>query len=328
MTLRIGILGAARIAPAACIKPAQRTDGVEVVAIAARDESKARAFATKHNIDRVHASYRDLLDDPEIDAIYNPLPNGLHGAWTLRSIDAGKHVLCEKPFAANATEATMVTEAIEAQDKVVMEAFHYRYHPMMLRALEVIASGELGEITGIDTTMCIPLPLRNDIRYQIGLAGGALMDIGCYAVHLWRSLAGAEPSVVSARSKTLSAGIDRWTTATFAAGDISGSMTCALLSASVLRLSAKVTGTEGTMSLFNPLGPQAYNRTKITTGSGSRVEHAVRIPTYSFQMEAFRDAIVTGAAFPTTPRDTIATMSVIDNVYEAADLEVRQPTAI
>ena len=327
MTLRIGILGAARIAPAACIKPARHTDGVEVVAIAARDQAKARAFAATHGIDRVHASYADLLADPEIDAVYNPLPNGLHGAWTLRSIDAGKHVLCEKPFTANAAEATMVTEQIEAQDRVVMEAFHYRYHPMMRSALEVIARGELGQITRVDTTMCIPLPLRNDIRYQLDLAGGSLMDIGCYAVHLWRTLAGAEPSVVSAEAKTLSAGIDRWTSARFAAGEVEGTMTCALLSSSLLRLSAKVTGTEGTMSLFNPLGPQAYNRTRIRTRSGSRVEHAVRIPTYTFQMAAFRDAVIDGAPFPTTPRDAIATMSIIDAVYEATGLGPRQPSA-
>jgi predicted dehydrogenase len=326
MTLRLGILGAARIAPAACISPAKRTDGVEVVAVAARDQARARAFASKHDIPRVHASYDDLLADPEIDAVYNPLPNGLHGVWTLKAIAAGKHVLCEKPFTANATEATEVTEAIEAQDRVVMEAFHYRYHPMMLRALDVIASGELGEVTGVDTAMCIPLPLRHDIRYQLDLAGGALMDIGCYAVHLWRTLAGAEPTVVSARAATLSPGIDRRTEATLRAGDAQGSMTCSLLSRSLLRLSATVTGTEGTMSLFNPLGPQAYNRTKITTRTGSRVEHAVRIPTYAFQMEAFRDAVVDGAAFPTTPRDAIATMAAIDAIYAAAGLEPRQPT--
>ena len=327
MTLRIGILGAARIAPAACIRPAAAVDGVSVRAVAARDADRAKTFATKHGIATVHGSYQDLLDDPEIDAIYNPLPNGLHGLWTLRAIESGKHVLCEKPFCANADEAQMVTERIEAQDKVVMEAFHYRYHPMMARALEIIASGEIGTVTRVDTAMCIPLPRRGDIRFQLDLDGGALMDIGCYAVHLWRTLAGAEPTVTSATAKALSPGVDRAMSAIVESSTgTTGSITCSLLSSSLLRLSAKVIGTEGSLSLFNPLGPQLYNRTRITSGSTSRVEHAERIPTYTFQMEAFRNAVTSATPFVTTPRDAIATMEVIDAMYVAAGLEPRQPT--
>jgi len=328
MTVRIGILGAARIAPAACLRPARAVDGVEVVAVAARDSKRAEAFASKHSIGRVLDSYQQLIDDPDIDAVYNPLPNGLHGYWTLQAIAAGKHVLCEKPFAANVAEATAVTEAIEAQDKVVMEAFHYRYHPMMQRTVEILTSGELGTIERVETAMCIPLPMRHDIRYQLDLAGGASMDIGCYAVNLWRVLAGAEPVVTSATAKTISTGMDRAMSATLQTeSGVSGTLECSLLSSKLFRLSGRVHGSEGSLSLFNPLGPQFYNRMKVTHGRSSRVEHFERTPTYTFQMEAFRDAVMSGTAFPTTPRDSINTMAVIDAMYRASGLPVREPTS-
>src|SRR5205823_14173805 len=128
--LRFGVLGAARIAPLAIVKPARQVDGVVVSAIAARDPERAKEFASKHGIPKVHTSYDALVDDPDIDAVYIPLPNGLHAQWTLRAIAAGKHVLCEKPFTANAAEAEQVADAAEASDVVVMEAFHYRYHPL------------------------------------------------------------------------------------------------------------------------------------------------------------------------------------------------------
>jgi predicted dehydrogenase len=328
VTLRIGILGAARIAPAACIRPARAVDGVEVVAVAARDVTRARKFASKHGIPVVHDTYHQLLEDPAVDAVYNPLPNGLHGIWTLRAIDAGKHVLCEKPFTANADEARMVATRVEAQDRVVMEAFHYRYHPMMLRALEIVAGGELGAVERVETSLCIPLPLPRDIRYRAELAGGATMDIGCYAVHLWRALAGREPTVVDAVARTMSAGVDRAMSATVRAdGDVTGSIECSLLSSRLFRLSARVVGSEGRLTLFNPLGPQAYNRTTVRVGRSRRVEHAERTPTYTFQMRAFRDAVASGTPFPTTPRDAVATMEVVDAVYRAAGLSPREPTA-
>ncbi len=204
-TVRIGVLGAARIAPAALIRPARVLDGVQVAAIAARDRNRAGTFAAKHGIATVHDSYDALLADPAIDAIYNPLPNGLHGRWTIAALRAGKHVLCEKPFTANADEAESVAEVARATGPVVMEAFHYRYHGLTARMLDILASGELGDVRHLDTWLCFPLPVA-DIRWQLDLAGGALMDAGCYAVHLLRTLAGAEPVVRSAQAKLKSPG--------------------------------------------------------------------------------------------------------------------------
>ena len=144
--MRIGVLGAARIAPAALIKPARAVKDVEVSAVAARARSRAETFATKHGVPRVHDSYADLIADPELDAVYIPLPNGRHAEWTLAAIKAGKHVLCEKPFTANAEQAKQVAAAAENTGLVVMEAFHYRYHPLAQRMADIVHSGELGKI--------------------------------------------------------------------------------------------------------------------------------------------------------------------------------------
>src|SRR5580658_5867474 len=164
--LRIGVLGAAKIAPGALIKPARRTGRAEVVAVAARDVDRARAYAKKNKIPRVLDSYEALLADPELDAVYIPLPNGLHGHWTIAALQAGKHVLVEKPFTANADEARQVAEAAAHAGLVVMEAFHYQYHPMTRRLVEIVQTGELGTIKGIDIAFSAPLARPGDIRYQ------------------------------------------------------------------------------------------------------------------------------------------------------------------
>ncbi len=208
--LRIGTLGAARITPAALVRPARAVPEVELVAVAARDRNRAEEFAAKHGIPRVLDSYDALIADPDIDAIYNPLPNGLHAEWTEKALVAGKHVLCEKPFSANAAEAEHVAEVAAQTPLVVMEAFHYRYHPVAARMREIAQSGELGELRRIETSMCIPLPLPKDIRYRHDLGGGAVMDVGCYAIHMNRLVAGTEPRVVSARAKTIKPNVDRW----------------------------------------------------------------------------------------------------------------------
>ena len=200
-TVRIGILGAAKIAPSALVKPARDVERVEVVAVAARDRVRADAFASKWSIPKVHDSYEALVADAEVDAIYNPLPNGLHAPWTIAALEAGKHVLCEKPLTSNADQARQVAAVAERTGNVLMEAFHYRYHPLMVRAVEVAQSGELGELRHVESWMQIPLLKRHDIRFDLSLAGGAVMDLGCYSIHQLRSLTGEEPKVVAASAK-------------------------------------------------------------------------------------------------------------------------------
>ena len=149
----------------------------------------------------MHDSYAALIADPDIDAIYNPLPNGLHAEWTIAALEAGKHVLCEKPFTANAKEAEDVAAVATRTGLVVMEAFHYRYHPLAQRMREIVDSGELGTIRRVETALCFPLPKFSDIRYQYDLAGGATMDVGTYTVHMARLLGREEPEVVSAEAE-------------------------------------------------------------------------------------------------------------------------------
>ncbi len=327
--VRIGVLGAARIAPAAIIRPARLVADAEVVSIAARDTERAQAFAAKHGVAKVVGSYEELVTDPDIDAVYNPLPNGLHGRWTLAAIAAGKHVLCEKPFTANAEEAETVAVAARQAGVVVMEAFHYRYHPLFVRTKEAIDSGTIGAVQRIETSMCFPLPFRHDIRWNPALAGGATMDAGCYAIHQVRHLAGAEPQVVSARALLRSPGIDRAMDIEFRFADgRSASATCSMWSSRLLSIGVRIIGERGEVRVFNLAGPQAYHRLTIRpAGMRRTVEHVTRRPTYAFQLEAFTDAVLRGVPPVTGLDDAVANMTVIDDVYRAAGLEPRVPTA-
>jgi predicted dehydrogenase len=322
--LRFGILGAARIAPMALIRPARRVPGATVLAVAARDAARAGAFATRHGVPRVHASYDALLADPEVDAVYNPLPNSLHAHWTVRALEAGKHVLCEKPFAADAAEAETMARAAERAGRVLMEAFHYRYHRLFARMREILRGGELGTVRHLETTFCIPLLRRGDIRWRADLAGGALMDAGCYAVHLLRHLAEAEPEVVSARAAWTRGGVDRWLTADLRfPHDRTARLTCALLSSTFLRIAARVTGDGGTLGVINWVAPQFFHRLRVVTPAGRRVERATGPPSYDEQLRAFIGAVRDGTPFPTAPPDAVANMRAIDAIYRAAGRAAR-----
>jgi len=321
------VLGAARIAPLALIKPAKDNADVVVAAVAARDSSRARAFAAKHHIARVHESYEALVADPDLDAVYNPLPNGLHGKWTRAALAAGKHVLCEKPFTANAAEAREIADLAAKSDRVVMEAFHYRYHPLALRAEQIIASGELGTLQRVEAALCFPLPMFSDIRYNYSLAGGALMDAGCYAVHMARTFGGSTPEVVSAQAKLRDPQIDRAMTAElrFAAGH-TGRVRCSMWSSRLLEISAHVVGDRGELKLFNHVAPHFVNRLSIRSSAGKRVERFPRRPSYAYQLDAFAAAVLRGEPVKTTPEDAVENMTVIDAIYRAAGLPLRQPS--
>lgn len=325
--LRIGCLGAAQIAPAALIKPARNVAGVVVSAVAARDRSRAEAFARKHGITTVCSSYQELVDAPYVDAVYIPLPNGLHAQWALAALAAGKHVLCEKPFAANAGEVKRVMEAAAGGDLVVMEAFHWRYHPLASRMLEIMAGGELGVIERIEASFVFPLPRWSDIRWQLDLAGGSLMDAGCYAVHIVRTLAGAEPQVRSAMCRVRTPQVDRWVTADLGfhgADQLTGRVTAGMWAAPGLRIRARVTGDRGVMTALNPLAPQFFNLLTTRTQGRTRRERVRGRATYDYQLEAFVAAVRNGGPVLTDLEDSLANMEAIDAIYRAAGLEPRR----
>jgi len=365
--VRIGTLGAARITPAALIKPARHVPDVTVTAVAARDPDRARQFAAKHGIPVVHASYDALIADPGIDAIYNPLPNSLHAPWTLRAIEAGKHVLCEKPFTSNAAEAEQVAAAAKGSGLVVMEAFHYRYHPLARRMLDVVAgpdtgqvvagpgtgqvvagpgtgqvvagadavaepgpvagqgaAGELGALRYLEAWVCSPLPRFSDIRYSFDLAGGATMDVGCYAINCLRLLGPGEPQVVEARAKLHGPYVDRAMTASFRfPGGATGRMTASLWSSQVLRISVKAVGDRGVLRVLNFLAPQVYNRLTVSANGYTRHERVRGEATYTYQLRAFAAAVLRREPVITTPDDAVATMTIIDDIYRAAGLPLR-----
>jgi predicted dehydrogenase len=322
--VRIGILGAARVAPLVLVNPAKENTEVVVAAVAAREVSRAQAFAAKHGIARVHDSYEALIADPDLNAVYIALPNGLHGRWTRAALTAGKHVLCEKPFTANAAEAREIAERAAKSDRVVMEAFSYRYHPSILRAEQIIASGELGKLERVEAASCFPLPKFSDIRYDYSLAGGATMDSGCYAVHKVRTFGGSTPEVVSAQAKLRDPRVDRAMTAELRfAGGHTGRIRCSMWSSDLPRSSAKVVGDRGELRVLTPVA--SFRRLAVRSPDGNRVERFPRRAPYAYQLDAFAAAVLRGEPVKTTPQDAIENMTVIDAIYRAADLPLREP---
>jgi predicted dehydrogenase len=322
--IRIGLLGAARIAPAALIRPSRAVPEATVAAVAARDVARADRFATRHGIPTVHPGYDELLADPGLDAVYIPTPNGLHARWTLAALAAGKHVLCEKPLTSNEAQAREVADAAARAGLVVMEAFHYRYHPLTARVRQLLDDQAIGAVRHVRASMCFPLPKFSDIRYQLNLAGGAMMDAGCYAVNALR-LVGGEPEVVSARATLHSPGVDRAMTARLRfPGGATGELVTSLWSRHLISLSLHVTGEAGGLRVFNYLMPNLFHR--LTWHAGGRT-HRERVPgdaTYTHQLRAFVAAVRDGAPVPTSATDSIANMRVIDDIYRAAGLAPRQ----
>lgn len=333
--LRIGILGAARVAPKAVIEPAARLADVEVVAVGARDPHRAAKFAKKHGIPTVHDSYRAVIDDPTIDAVYDPLPNGLHGSWTLAAIAAGKHVLCERPLAANAEEAAMVAAAADRSGLVVMEGFHYRYHPLAELMKALVHEERVGRVQHIETRAVVPCFKPGDIRFDLSLAGGSLMGIGCDAVHQTRLVAGAEPTVVKSTAKTKSPGVDRWIDAQLRWSDgRTGRIVAGSCSFGRPIVDVRVKGDFGMLKVFNPTWPSGYNRVSIKPNERKLGEpkYHQRVggeeTSYWYQLRAFAAAVRDGTPVLTPPDDAVKNMRVIDAMYTAAGLLPRLPTPV
>ena len=326
--VRIGILGASRFVPMTLINPARENAEVVVATVAARDVSRAQALAAKHGIARVHDSYEALIADPDVDAVYIVLPNNLHGRWTRAALSAGKHVLCEKPFTTNAPEAREIAGLAAKSDRVVMQALQYRYHPVIVRAEQIVASGELGKVERVDATLCVLLPKRsNGNIYDYSLAGGATMDAGSYAVDMVRTFGGSTPEVVSAQAKLSGPEVDRAMTAElrFASGR-TGRIHCAVWSSDLMRASAKVVGDRGELRVLSPAAPHMFHRLSIRSADGKRVERFPRRSSYAYQLDAFAAAVQRGEPVMTTPEDAIENMTVIDAMYRAAGLSLREPT--
>ncbi|MFD8006973.1 Gfo/Idh/MocA family protein [Streptomyces mirabilis] len=330
--LRIGVLGAARIAELSIVGPARAT-GHRLVAVAARDRDRAEAFAARHGVGRVADSYASLVTDPEIEVVYNPLANSLHGPWNLAALQAGKHVLTEKPSASNTAEAAEVHEAVAKAGTVFMEGFHYLFHPVTRRLHELLDSGELGDLRHVETTVAMPAPPDDDVRWQLPLAGGALMDLGCYSLHAQRMLApwaGGAPRLVAARGgeKARAAGVDEWLDVDLEfPGGATGSARCHMAH-HTWQMSCRVVGSRGEATAVNFVQPHLDDRVVVRTAAGERTEELGRRSSYTYQLEAFAAHLRRGTPLTLDAADALTTMRLIDDSYRAAGFPVRPRTVL
>jgi predicted dehydrogenase len=325
--LRIGVLGAARIAENAIVTPARLT-GARLVAVAARDRDRADKFADAFGVERVLGSYADVVADPEVEAVYNPLANGLHAPWNLEAIAHAKHVLSEKPFAADAEEAAEVRDAAAAARVIAADGFHYLYHPVTQRLHELLGSGALGELRHAEVTVRIPPPPPGDIRLSLPLAGGALMDCGCYALHALRALApwaGGEPWLTGAKGGEVAGlpGVDEWVDASlsFPSG-ATGSARCDI-GATDRTMTYRVIGSKGEATVANFILPHLDDRLFVSIGGEERTENLGRRSSYAYQLEAFTAWVREGVPMQTGADDAVATMGLIDRTYRAIGLQPR-----
>jgi predicted dehydrogenase len=321
--IRFGILGAARIAPDALIKAAHNVPEAEVVALAARDPKRAREFAAANGIPRVLATYDDLVNDPELDVIYNPLPNSLHCEWTIAALRAGKHVLCEKPLASNAAEAERMAKAADENGKILGEAFHYRYHPLADRIRALMTDGTLGRLVHAEGHFSVPIPETN-IRFDWSLAGGATMDLGCYPLHMIHYFSGMTPRVIRATAETGPKNIDiAMDVALELDGGVTARMSCAMKKDSVINATFSARGERGELRVINPIAPQRGHQLTVKTAAGEKNETVPGDTTFTHQLRAFVKAVRGEAKFPTDGAEGIINMRVIDDVYRAAGLPPR-----
>lgn len=319
--LRIGILGASRIAPVAIVAPAKTNPAVDLRAVAARDPARAKAFATAHGVARAHDSYAALIADPEIDLVYNGLPPQHHLTWTMEALRAGKHVLLEKPSAMNAEEASTMVACAHTFGRRLIEAFHYRYHPLFARVLQIIPP-ELGSLKTAEAVFEVPIAKApGEIRYDAALGGGALMDLGCYPLHWLRTVARDEPEIVSATQVMDAGGADISTLAglRFPSGLVA-SLSCSMQPASGRPMAAlTVTGTTGQLTVLNPLAPQFGHMLVWKGADGKEFQETFpQTPTYDHQLDAVVSAIASGTRLPTEGQDIIATMRGIDAIRRKA----------
>ncbi len=322
--LRFGVLGAAKIAPRGLILPAREGSEARVDLIAARDPERARAFALEHGIPRVAADYRAVIDDPDIDVVYNPLPMHLHAEWTIAALRAGKDVLCEKPFAANAAEAERMVQVAAETGRVLVEAFHYRYHPLFERVLAIVRSGALGRLRHMSAFFNVAIVDRSDLRHRYDTAGGATMDLGCYPLHWMRQIAGSEPRVVSAKAIEGARYVDVSMQAQLEfEGGATGHMATSMADDQKYATFLAVEGERGTLSVKNPLAPHHGHELAWSSDGEPHAETVEGMTTYRHQLLAFVGAVRHGTRLPTMGADAIANMRLIDAVYRAAGLPPR-----
>jgi predicted dehydrogenase len=313
--IRWGVLSTARIGRRV-IPAIQASQNGEVAAVASRSLERAQTWAAAYNIPRAYGSYEALFEDGEIDAIYNPLPNSMHAEWSIKCAQAGLPTLSEKPFASDATEAQSIVDAFEKHDALLAEAFMYRFHPQHAKAKEILAAGGIGELQIINSSFTFPITDEANIRLSKALAGGALMDVGCYCVNLMRFMTRQEPERVAAVARIGErTGVDETLAGAleFPSGAI-GHFDCGLRSFGQHSYTLK--GSEGMIAV-----PQSFVIDKAVDGivrhwQGDRyTEHVIpAVDQYRLMVEDFADALLNERPPRFAPSDAVSNMVVIDKL--------------
>ncbi|HET9027697.1 MAG TPA: Gfo/Idh/MocA family oxidoreductase [Trueperaceae bacterium] len=317
--VRWGILSTANIGRRAVTPALKAAGNCEVVAVASRDASAASAYATELGIERHYGSYQELLADPAVDAIYNPLPNSLHHEWTLKALNAGKHVLCEKPLGMNAQECLSMHEAARSSGRRLMEAFMYRFHPRTRRALEHLEEQRLGKLKLVRSSFTFSVTNPGNIRLQPELGGGALMDVGCYCVNVSRTLIGSEPLEAQAFAVWSDKGVDNELIGVLRfENDMFAQFHCAL--DSFRQEFVEVVGDEGRMRLDKAFLPGTADTviSSTTQSAGEVNEFISGVDEYRLMVEEFAACLLTGAEPRYDAREAAANMAAIEALYRSA----------
>ena len=319
-----GVISTAKIGVQKVIPPMQRNALCDVVAIASRDMAKAQAVADELSVPKAYGSYEDLLADPEIEAVYNPLPNHLHVPLSVKAAEAGKHVLCEKPIGLDAAEAAELIAVRDRTGVLIQEAFMVRYHPQWRRAREIVRSGEIGDLRAVQGFFSYHNVDPANIRNQADIGGGGLMDIGCYPIVGSRFLFGAEPKrVVGLIERDPEMKTDRLTSGIleFEAGQ--ASFTCSTQLVPYQRM--QIFGTKGRIEIVIPFNAPPDSPCRIYLDDGSALGGAAAVERtfpvvdqYGLQGESFSRSIRTGEALEFPLEDAVRNMKVIDGIVRSA----------
>ena len=323
-TVRWGALSTARIGIFQVLPAMQRRPLCQVMAIASRSQDSAQQAAESLRIPRAYGSYEALLADPDIDVIYNPLPNHLHVPWTIKAMEAGKHVLCEKPIALSVEEAEQLVDAQTRTGKLVAEAFMIRHTPWWKRTRELVQNGSLGEVRAIQTFFSYFLDDPADIRSQADIGGGGLMDIGCYAIASARYVLGQEPNHVAALiDRDPQSGVDRLSSALIAFPTTHLTFTCSTSAAPYQRV--VVVGIKARLEVLIPFNAPADASCQIRidngdtlTGESAVTERFAAVDQYRLQGEAFSRAVLGETPLEFPIQDAVQNMRIIEAVFEAA----------
>jgi predicted dehydrogenase len=317
--IRWGVLSTADIGRKAVIPGLRRGELGEVVAISSRDPSRAAAVAAELGIPKAHGSYEELLADPEIDAVYNPLPNHLHMPWSKRALESGKHVLCEKPIGLNAREAEeLLQHSLRHPRLKVMEAFMYRHHPQWQRAHELVRGGAIGRLRTVHSFFSYFKTDVDNIRNRKDIGGGGMLDIGCYCISVARFLWNAEPlRALGLVEYDPELGIDRLASAVLAFPDGSATFTCATQLVPYQRVQAY--GDQGRLEIIRPFNAPPDQDMRLVLERDGEAEETViaAADQYAIQGDLFARAILDDTPVPTPLEDAVANMRVIDAVFES-----------